>query len=480
MLGLLVLSIAAHARAGELQLGLSSEYVHNSNFFSNENDEDAANSFLIGPEIGIYDLEGRLRYDLEFIGAYQAYVDQSGVDAWESRLRARATYEIDARTSVRVTERFRDVSNLRFSRLDIALADTALDPNQDRYFRNDLEVELIRDLSRNFELRLIGAHHWIDFEDNIDRNDSQAFDIGSELRYRIAPEHDVGAGISYTNQDFEESLTQLASRGEYVNSYLTWIWDISEAIQFTVNGGPSWVRSDEADTTQTSQTRFVGGNSGGDLFRAALASCNVIDPVSGNPIASSCDFVSAPPIPANDLGPIEAFSLARGERVGTASELTFFGGASIQANLAEWTLQAIYSRRQSTTSGDGLASSLDRVSLELDYAPPKYRWSVFVAGSWDRRETLTEATVVDFTVVDGGDGAAQRDAAFTEVENGQSRLDAFTAITGLRTAFTRNHSATLEFRYRRTEGRNRGFDRPDVDTFFFVFSLDYTLDAIRF
>ena len=29
-------------------------------------------------------------------------------------------------------------------------------------------------------------------------------------------------------------------------------------------------------------------------------------------------------------------------------------------------------------------------------------------------------------------------------------------------------------------GRDRGFIRPDVDTYFFVVSFDYTLDPLRF
>ena len=417
-IALLTFWLASVGHAEVLVLGVSSEYVYNSNFFAGSNNQDAANSFLVGPTFDLSDDEGRLVYDLVFNGAYQAYVDQSGVDAWESRLRARAAYELDARTSVRVTERFRDVSNLRFSRQDIALADTALDPNQNRYFRNDLELELIRALTRLLELRIRGAHHWIDFRENIDRNDSQAFEVGSELSLQPTATHDVGAGVTYTYQDFQQALSRFGSRGDSVTGYPTWTWNVTDQIAFRANGGPSWIRSNEDDTMQTTQTRFVGGSRGGDILRANIGSCDV-DPVVGLPVASNCDLATpgAPGIPSADLGPLESFALATGRRVDETSELTFFGGASIGARLCR--LESA-GRLLSTPEHD-----LRRRS-GFESRPTFDRDRMGAAGaSLERlrrghlgpRETLTEATFVDFTVISGPSGEAQRDVAFTAVED---------------------------------------------------------------
>lgn len=474
----LAILLASTVHAEELRLGIDGNYTYNSNFFSSVSNEDPASSFQIGPSLQLDDPDGRFRYELGFDGAYQVYADQSGVDAWESRLRARATYDLTARTSVRVTERFRDISNLRFSRQDIALADTALDPNQDRYFRNDLELELLHDLTELLELRLRGEHHWVDFEQNIDRSDSQAFDVAAELRYRVATRHFLGTGLSYTYQDFEQALSRLGSKGEYVTGYATWTWNVTDAITFSANGGPSWIRSDEDDPGEVAQTEFVGGRLQGDLFRANINSCDVVVPIGR--LASNCDFVSFPPIAAADLGELQGFALTGGPRVGTDSTLTFFGGASITIDLADWNLDASYARRQSTTSGDGLASSLDRVAFEVEYAPRRFRWSVFVAGSWDRRETLTDATVVDFVVVDGGSAQARRLSAITSIRTRSSRRDNFTLITGYRHRLDQNVAATLDGRYRRTELRDAGPSRPGIDTFFVVLTLEYDFDPISF
>ena len=146
----------------------------------------------------------------------------------------------------------------------------------------------------------------------------------------------------------------------------------------------------------------------------------------------------------------------------------------------EWTLEALYSRRQSTTTGDGLASSLDRLAMDIEYAPSQQRWSAFVAGSYDRRETLTEATVVDFRVVSGPDGAARRDEAFTYIQNRGSQRDGFTAVAGYRRGFTQSQSWTLEFRYRHSQRSQLGVTRPATDTFFVLLSLGYLHDLIRF
>ncbi len=474
-LALLGASFANGANAAELVLGATSEYNYSSNFLSTEDDPDPANSFLFGPTLDFSHEQGRFTYDVDFGGAYQAYVDQSGADAWESRLRAGARYEIDSRTSVRLTDRFRDVSNLRFSRQDIELADTALDPNQNRYLRNVLELELVRDLTRLVQLSVRGAHHWTDFRENIDRNDSQAFEVGSEARYQFADQHGIGVGATYINQDFQEALSRLGSQSNSLTAYLLWNWDIADNIVFTASGGPSLILSEYDDTDRVQQSQFVGGRRSGDLFRANIVSCGPV----GSGVASDCDLENGR-IPANDLGDRENFELGPGQKPGEDSVVTAFGAASLRIDLASWNLQATYTRRQNTTSGGGLVSSLDQVYTEAELAPQNQRWSTFVAGSWDRRETLTEAIVVDFTVVGDGDGAAVRDEAFTTTNDGGDRRDNLTGIVGVRTAFTRNQAATFEFRYRRTEGSDQGVNQSGADTYLAVITFAYTLDPIQF
>jgi hypothetical protein len=478
-LGTVLLGLAANAAgAAELQLGATGQYVYNSNFFNAPNDPDAANSFQIGPNVAIVDTDGRFRYDVTYTGGYQAYVDQDGANAWESRLRARGTYDITRRTSIQVTNRFRDISNLRFSEQDIELANGALDPTRDRYLRDDLEVELSHALTRRIDWRIRAGYHWIDFDKNVDRNDSQSVDVGTEFDYQLFTPHAIGAGISYTYQDFENAFSRIGSQGDLIEGYALWRWDITDRIQWTMQGGPVWVRSEDDPVNSVRQTQFVGGDINGQTNRANFLSCNVVD---GIPRASRCDFqtAGAPPIPASDLGGFQSFALTTGDRVGSASDVTFFGGAALSASYAEWNLLLSYTRRQATTSGDATASSLDQAIVNLEYAPPKYRWSTYVAFSFDRRESLTKSTDVDFVVTNGVDGAAQRALAFTEVVQTRTLRDNYVAIAGVRGALTRNWSGTFEFRYRHSEFENRGISQPGTDTFLLLFTVDYTYDPIH-
>lgn len=475
---LLGVLLALSANAAELVLGATSEYNYTSNFSSTSGGSNPANSFLIGPTLALDHDVGRFSYDFDFGGAYQAYVDQSGANAWESRLRAGVLYEIDSRTTVRLTDRFRDVSNLRFSRQDVVLADTALDPNQNRYFRNDLELELVRDLTRKVQLSVRGAHHWIDFRENVDRNDSQAFEVGSEARYQIADQHGIGVGATYINQEFQDALSRLGSQSNTAATYLLWNWDVADNIIFTARGGPSVILSEYDTTNQVQQRQFVGGQRDGNLFRANIASCG-IDPSVNARIASSCNLGNGR-IPASDLGTRETFVIGPGQKPGDDSTITGFGAASLRITLANWNFQTTYSRIQSTTSGAGLVSSLDQLYTEAELAPQNQRWSTFVAGSWDRRETLTEAIVVDYIVVDDGSGAAQRTVAFTRNNRGGDRRENVTGIVGVRTAFTRNQAATFEFRYRRTSGSDQGISQAGADNYLAVITFAYNLDPIQF
>lgn len=468
------------AEAGEVQLGVESQYAYTSNFFSTTRQEEDASAFQLGPLVRINDNEGRFLYDLNFAGAYQLYVDQDDADAWESRLRARFDYILTPRTTIRVNENFRDISNLRFGRDDLATADTALDPIQDRYFRNDLELELLHEVTRNLEMRINASHHWVDFDRNIDRNDSQSFEVGSEFRYRILPAHRVGVEAAYVDQNFEKALSRIGSRGQYLSAAANWIWNINRAWEFRANGGPAWIRSVEDNQTTTTQRQFVGGRLNGEETRANILSCASNIPATPF-LASRCDFNTAnvAPIPGG-LGPEQVFTLENRGRVRRDTSVTFFGGASIRGDVENWTLSAGYSRTQATATGDGLATSLDHVEFEVEFHPERGRWSTYAAFNFDRRESLTEATVIDFEVSDPGDGSAERGTAFTAKASRRESRDNYTAIAGVRGAYDRHTEGSFEFRYRHFRNNDSNIDADPVDIFFAILTVRYNLDPFRF
>lgn len=471
--------VTSKADAAELNLAVDSRYVYNSNFFLAESDPEEANSLDLGARLNVADQVSQLRYELDYAANYQEYLDQQDADAWEHRLRAFAIYDIDRLSSLRVVNHYRDLTNLRFTRSDIELGDTGLEPDQDRFQRNDLEIEYRRDLTRSTEFRLQFEHQFIDFERNRNRSDSDALKIGSELWLRLSPNQRFGLGLSYVEQTFDAVGDRLASEGSYVTASLRWQAQLSEQVDIEIYGGPSWLESVQHLPTEVTAETFVGGNINGELFRANADSCSFDSDLEVRR-ASACDLGSStnPPIPADDLGPLESFELLRNGVSIRDETTTFLGSARISAQLTDWRLSARYARTQNTTSGDALVSSLDRITVTGEYEIPDQQWSVYFSGSWERRETLTNARFVDYSVIPGTANAAQRERAFAARRNPNDQRDATTFLLGTRRELSRKLSAAFELRYRAID-RNIVGESMAMDATFFVIELSYAFDPRR-
>lgn len=468
------------ADAADLRAGVSTDYLYNSNFFGEPGGGEAANLVQVGPTLDVVSTgAGRFGYAVSYAGLVQQFLDQEDVDAVEHRLRARVQHDLSRRTRLQLTERFRDVSNLRFSRVDIELGDTALDPNQNRYLRNDLELELRHELSRRLRLEAAATHQLLEFVDTEDRNDSSSLAGAAGLRYRASRRQQFGIGIEVMRQVFEPTPLRSGSTGNFLNLDLGWTWAATRHLEVHASAGPAWIRSSEAPLGTVTQPRFVGGTVGGTVLRADFASCDV-DPLLGRPVASRCDPTSAdaPGIVADDLGELREFVPTIGPRAGNDEQINLFAELSVEGRWERWSVDGGYRRRQSTTAGDALVSVLDRFAFEVERHPRRSRWSQFVAGSWDRRATLTEATLVDFTVVPGERNAAERETVFTRLDESNDQLTALTLIAGVRNDFSRRFSATLDARFRHTRRPEAG-RTGTADQFFVSLSLAYRFAPVR-
>jgi len=477
-LGLLLIT-ASPAFCDEITLGIDSAYVHESNFYRTAIDKVDADSVEVSGIITAEREEGRLRYLASYRGSYQAYREQEEANASEHRLRLRGSYDIDSRTTFHLNNRFRDVENPRYSREDILDGDTGLEANSGRYQRNDLELMLHRDLTRAWELESVVTHKFINFEDNINRSDSESYEIGARVYHRFARRHRFGGGVSYMWQDFDGAETRLDAEARYLLTNLAWTFDIADQVQLVVYGGPAWISTDEDDPGDVSQQQFVGAARGNDVFRANVGSCG-FDEELGTGIASRCDFGTpgAEPIPADDLGEVIVFPLEVGPSVGEDDNVVLFGGAALKATFSDWTVDAEIRRQPNATSGDALAGSVTRFRWEVGYVLGQTNWDAYVAGSWERREALTNSTRIDYTVIPGLENAAQRDLAFTRVRDSDDRRTSFTALVGVRKQFSRAFSGSVSFRYRQTERRVSG-QETDIDTNFVVVKVSYGIDSFR-
>lgn len=479
-LSLAMLLLPSSGFCYDLTIGLDAAYVHDSNFYGTASDEESADSIEPGGNVTLEHEGDRLRYLARYIGSYQAYRKQDEADAPEHRLRLNGSFDIDPLTTVQLKNYFRDVENQRFLQDDILSGDTGLEPNDDRYQRNDLELMLHRDISRSWELEINGTQQFVNFDNNVDRSDSDSIGIGSRVLYRYSARHRFGGGLSWVGQNFDGDDIRLDAEADYLITEMAWVFDIGEQIKLVVNGGPAWITTKEDATDFVQQTQFVGGSQGGELFRANVLSCD-FDGVTG--IASRCnaDTPGAEPIPADNLGNVQDFPLSVGPQVGEdEDDVTFFGGVSLVARFSDWTVDADLRRQQNAPSGDAIAASLTRLRGELGYAPPLAKWDAYVAGSVERREAFNNSTAIDYTVVSGPEEAAQRSQAFTEDQDSGDHRDTFTAMTGVRRHFSRSLTGELGVSYRHTERQVSGQQNNEKDTYFFVAKISYVFDTIHF
>lgn len=478
----MLLLLPAPGFCDEVTIGLDAAYVYDSNFYGTPSDEESADSIEPGGSIAIDHDGDRLRYQGLYEGSYQAYRkdEHDEADAWEHRLRLGGGYDIDPLTTMRLKNNFRDVRNQKFARDDITNGDTGLEPNDDRYQRNDLELQLHRDLTRSWEVEVTAAQQFIDYDNNIDRSDSDSMGVGGRVLHRYAPQHRFGGGVSWVEQNFDGDDFRLDAEAQYLITELAWIFDINDQVELVVNGGPAWVTTDEDPTDSVQQTQFVGGRQGGELFRANVLSCD-FDDVAATGTASRCNAntFGAAPIPADNLGAGQTFPLSVGPQVGENDEdVTFFGGVSLVGRFSDWIVNTDLRRQQNPPSGDAIAGSLTRLRAEVDYAPPLSLWSAYVAGSVERRETFNSSTTIDYVVVPGAENAAQRSVAFTTSQNADDSRDAFTALAGVRRQFSRNLSGDVGVSFRHTERELSGQPNNDEkDTYFFVVKVAYVFDT---
>jgi opacity protein-like surface antigen len=477
-LGILLIA-ASPTFSNEITLGVDSAFIRESNFYRTPSNETAADSVEVSGTITAEREEGRLHYLASYTGSYQDYSDQEGASAPEHRLRLRSSFDIDSTTTFHFNNRYRDVQNLRFSPEDILDGDSGLEPNNDRYRRNDLELMLHKYLTRTWEMELNATHRFINFSDNTNRSDSDSFEIGSRVYHRFARRHRFGGGVSYVRQDIDGADTRLDAEAQYLLTNVAWSFDIADQVQLMVYGGPVFISTDENNPGEILQEQFVGFARGDDVFRANVNSCG-FDEELGSGIASRCDVETpgAPPILADDLGEFISYPLEAGPSVGEDDDVVLFGGASLSATFSDWTVDAEIQRQPSSTSGDAVAASVTRFRWEVGYEMGQSNWDAYIAGSWEKREGITNSTRIDFTVIPGPENAAQRDVAFTRIRDSDDRRIAFTGLVGLRKQFSRGLSASVSYRYRRTEQRVSG-NETFRDFSFLVIQASYVFDSFR-
>ncbi len=475
------ITLAQTGQATEFSAAFIGSSAYNSNVFGTDGDEDSDMLLEAGTELELRsDPERRLDYLLNYRGDYQSYAEADEANAMEHRQRFRLRYDIDPITQIILNQRYRDVSNLQFDLADFDSGDTGIDISQNRYERNDISVDLTRELSRRWSVSGNLGYQTIDFKRNINRSDSDTTEVGVAVNYLLSEKQDIGVGISYASQDFDGADNRISAESDYFSLSLLWTYRFDEFSSLAIEGGPTWVDTEQDRLRQTVTNTNVGRPEGGNVQRANFNACGIGGGQS-QPIASLCDFAdpNARPIPASDLGPRQSYVLDFTGFDTSDDDVTFFGSVVYTKRVSDWELEASYTRRQTATAGESLASSLDQFALGADYLPAGERWRLYARLTLDKRDAITEALVIDYTLVEDIDGSALRDAAFINDAGGNIVRDVLTGLVGGRYDFTRLLSGGLEFRYRDSERPQSFAASEDAQSYEIELSLRYEFFSDR-
>ena len=461
-------------------MGLDGRYVYYSDVVPGGGEPQKDHSFEVAPRFEVGHRDGAGRYRLGYSGNYQGFRNRSDFNALEHRVRLRMRRRLSSRTRVEIDERFRDISNLRFSLADLESGDTAFSPEQQRYLANDVIAGIEHALTERLFVRAEISHQLVNFLETEDRNDSQALVGDLELSYQLSPTRRAGVEVSAGTQSFQPTASRLGSDAGVYGLNLVFEQRLDETSTISVRWGPALVRSRDRAIDAVSVTSFLRRDVEGQPFRVALDACR-IDPSLGVRVESGCRPVGGTNdlIPTASLGPIERFTLPRSFDTPRRETLSHFGDLQYEGKFGDWAIEAGYERRLSNTTGDALASSLDRFSAAMDYVPEALAWRWYAAGRVDRRRSLTPASVVDFVLEPGPDGAAQRQRLIIDETDGEDRLRNLTIVTGLAYHFDRRLMGGVEFRYLDTRSADAFGTSRQPGRYLFQFTLSYDFDPRR-
>ncbi|XOV83310.1 MAG: outer membrane beta-barrel protein [bacterium] len=284
------ITLSQTSQATEFSAAAIGSTAYNSNVFATDGDEDSDMLLEAGIELELRsDPERRLDYLLNYRGDYQSYADTDEANAMEHRQRFRLRYDFDPVTQIIFNQRYRDVSNLQFDLADFDSGDSGIDISQNRYERTDLSVDLTRELSRRWSISGNLGYQTIDFKRNINRSDSDTTEVGVTINYLLSDKQNIGAGVRYANQDFDGADNRISAESDYFSLSLLWRYQFDEFSSLAIEGGPTWVDTEQDRLGQTVTNTNVGRANGSNLLRANFSACG-IGGGQGQPIASLCGF----------------------------------------------------------------------------------------------------------------------------------------------------------------------------------------------
>jgi hypothetical protein len=397
----MLLLLPGVALADDLEVDLSGSAEYDSNVFRTSSGEDDDVVFRIVPAATLSRREGDFRYRLNYSAPFEQGVHYGdAISDVDQLFNVNSTYLYDDANEIVFRDAFRFDRSLtrRFSQ-DEDIPDVSNE--RSRVLRNNASLGWNHAFTARTRSGLEASYN-IFRTDLSGRQDVQTLAATGDLTHDLTSRDQVGAGLSFTMQDFGEGQGVPSSQTFFYNLFLSFVHQFDETTTFSIAGGPTLVQDEEdSPATALSAATVPSATVNGVPFVYEFASCGM---VNGTPVFAGCNLVQDTGNVRDPTPVAPAFATAPP----TQSDLTItaFGRASLTKRWSPAVSSALnYRRQQSTASGLGGSTILDAVSLSTDWQIDQW-WDVGIRGDFTHRESTNKSTQT-FVVVQNNGGVVQ-------------------------------------------------------------------------
>ena len=428
-LTLLLLCAAVSAYGGDLEISIDGAAEYDDNVFRRQSDEEDDVLFRIRPGVRLFEDRGEdLNFSLGYEIPFEFAVENNEELRDEDHIgEGHFAYHVSDRVQVFGRDRYgymRSTLRRRSVGSDGVTAPDAptIDEGRDRVTRNDASLGMTYMFAPRMVGRVVASS---EFFDSTNENRSRNYSVGADadLQYTLTLKHQVGGGVGYGFQEFDDRDGFAGSEVNTYNLFGSWRWTIDETLVFDGRAGPSYL-TQEQNSAPAVRTRpavpftvLPGGNVNGfDIngnavtepvgagsllvpsFLAATGTGTNCAAVEGRFVASGCRpnivLDSADPTDQQIIGAIlnSSVPLTHINPAGdSGSNLTFFAQATLSKRWTPTLATGLrYLRHQGNASGLGGSVIVDAVSLSNTWDFWE-RWQLALRGDWTRRESVFDS-----------------------------------------------------------------------------------------
>ena len=287
-----------------------------------------------------------------------------------------------------------------------------------RQARPDPQNNLSLGVQHQFTPRLFGTvvvNNGVYDTNQFARADVISVGGSGNMQYQLTPHHQLGGGVSYSRQMFNDTFNRPASDTDYYNVFGSWDWLFDETTDFMVQLGPAVIhsRQDAAPTTVNEQfIQFSENTKAGtaSVFLNDPANCPTMKTKIGGvvtqqqvlfdnsgrtcPVLETSDPTAVAFITSDSPNPLNAIPyIPGGEPQSVSSDrVTYFANATLTKRWSPNVASSLaYVRQDNGASGIDGGAVLDALTLSNTWRISE-RWDFSTRADWTQRKSATNGS----------------------------------------------------------------------------------------